>query len=92
MICSGEMPDLKIPEPEWFRAFWPNSHEQHSSQIKDLYRDLANNINFHYRTNSGKINDQIFLVETETEVEFLYTSEIIYHAKNTPRKKKTKTP
>ena len=35
--------------------------EKHFSQIEDLYRNPVNNINFHYRTNSRKINDQIFL-------------------------------
>ena len=28
-------------------------------QIEDLYSDTANNINFHYRRNLGKINDQM---------------------------------
>ena len=34
---------------------------KHFSQIEDLYRNTANNTNFHYRTNSGKIIDQIYL-------------------------------
>ena len=37
------------------------SQEQHFSQIEDLYRNTANNINFHRGKNSGKINGQIFL-------------------------------
>ena len=53
--------DLKILQLEWLRAFWPITQEQHFSQIEDLYRNTVNNINFHYRTNSGEINDQIFL-------------------------------
>ena len=60
-ICSWKMLDLKIPRSEWLRAFWPISQEQYFFQIEDLYRNTANNINFHYRANSGKINDQIFL-------------------------------
>ena len=43
------------------KAFWPISQEQDSSQIEDLGRNTANNVNFHYRTSSGKINDQSFL-------------------------------
>ena len=37
------------------------SPEQDLFQIEDLCRNIANNINFHYRTNSGKLNNQIFL-------------------------------
>ena len=48
------MLDLKIPQSEWLRAFWPISPKQHFSQIEDLHRNRENNINFHYRTNSGK--------------------------------------
>ena len=43
---------------EWLRAFWPTSQEQDFSQIKDLYRNTANNKDIHYKTNSVKINDQ----------------------------------
>ena len=32
----------------------------HTSGIWDLYKNTANNISFHYRINSVKINDQIF--------------------------------
>ena len=60
-ICSGEILDLKILQSDWLRAFWPISQEQDFSQIWDLCRNIANNINFHYRTTSVKINDQIFL-------------------------------
>ena len=42
-------------------AFWPVSQEKDFSQIDDLWRNTANNINFHDRTHSRKINDQIFL-------------------------------
>ena len=42
-------------------AFWPVSQEKDLSEIDDLWRNTANNINFHYRTHSRKINDQIFL-------------------------------
>ena len=46
-ICSGEIFDLKIPQSEWLKAFWPISQEQHFSQIENLYRNTANDINFH---------------------------------------------
>ena len=46
---------------DWLRAFWPTSQEQDFSQIYDLCRNTANNKYIHYRTNSVKINDQIFL-------------------------------
>ena len=60
LICSGEMVDLKILQSEWLRAFWPIiSPDKDFSQIEDLCRNIANNINFHYGTDSGKINDQI---------------------------------
>ena len=55
-ICSEQMPDLKILQPEWLRAFWPISQE-HFSQTEDLYGNTANNINFHYKINSGRNND-----------------------------------
>ena len=55
------MLDLKILQSERLRAFWPISQQQYFFQIEDLYRNKANNINFHYRANSEKINDQIFL-------------------------------
>ena len=59
-ICSGQMLNLKILQSEWQRAFWYISQE-HFSQIEDSYWDTANNINFHYRTNSGKTNDPMIL-------------------------------
>ena len=60
-ICSADIVDLKILQSDWLRAFWPISHEQVFSQIQDLCRNTANSINFHYRNNSVKIIDQIFL-------------------------------
>ena len=60
-IYSGEIVDLKIPQSEWLKASWPISQEQHFSQIEDLCKNTANDIDFHYRANSGKINGQIFL-------------------------------
>ena len=39
----------------WLR-FWPISHKQKFSQKWDLCRNTANNINFHYGSNSVKIN------------------------------------
>ena len=61
-ICSGETVNLKILKSDWLKAFWPISQEEQDfSQTQDLYRNTGNNINFHYRTNSLKINDQIFI-------------------------------
>ena len=42
------------------KALWPISQEPDLSQIWDLRRNTANNINFHYWTNFEKMNDQIF--------------------------------
>ena len=46
-------------QSDWLKLFWPISQEQTFSQIWGLCRNTANNINFHYRSNSVKINDQI---------------------------------
>ena len=54
------MLDLKILQSEWLRAFLPICQE-YFAQIEDLHRNTANSINFHYRANPGKINDQNFL-------------------------------
>ena len=52
-LCHHFVPEI--------RAFWSISLEPDFSQIKDLFRDIANNINFHlYRTNSQKINNRAF--------------------------------
>ena len=45
---------------DWLRTFWFISQELEFSQIWDLGRNTANNLNFHYRKNSVKINDKIF--------------------------------
>ena len=45
---------------DWLRVFWPTSQELDFSQIYDLCRNTANNKHIHYRTNTVKINDQIF--------------------------------
>ena len=58
---TGEILDLTTTQSEWLRTFWTIPLEQHFSQIEDLYRNTENNINFHYRTNLGKINDRIFI-------------------------------
>ena len=51
---------LKIVQSHWLRTFWPISQDLEFSQIWDLCRNTANIKNFHYRTNSLKINDTIF--------------------------------
>ena len=55
-----ETDDLKMLQSGWLRAFWPISLEPDFSQIWDLYRNVTNNMNFHYKLNLEKINDQIF--------------------------------
>ena len=57
LYCSKDIVDLKILQSDWPRAFWPISQETDSSQIWDLCKNKANNINFHYRPNLEKIND-----------------------------------
>ena len=47
-------------QSDWLRTFWPISQEPEFSQIWDLCRNTGNIINFHYRTNSVKINNTIF--------------------------------
>ena len=59
-ICSGDIVDFKILQFDWLRIFWPISQEQKFSQIWFLCKNTANNISFHYRVNSVKINQQIF--------------------------------
>ena len=63
-ICSAEIVHLKILQSDWLRAFWPII--QDLSQILDLCLNPTNNT-FHYRTNSVKINDQIFLQIQKTQ-------------------------
>ena len=55
------MLDLKILQSEWLREFWLIFQTQNFSETEDLYRNTVHNMNFYYKTNSGKINDQIFL-------------------------------
>ena len=43
----------------YLKTFCPISQKQTFSQIWDLCMNTANNINFHYRTNSVKTNAQI---------------------------------
>ena len=59
-------------------AIWLNENIlAHISQIFNLCRNIANNINFHYRTNSVKINDN-FSINSKNHVfgpflvQFLY--------------------
>ena len=46
--------------PDWLITFWSRSQKPEFSQIWDFSRNTANNINFHYRTNSLKIDDKLF--------------------------------
>ena len=49
----------KIIQSDWLGTFWSISQEQNLSQIWDLCRNTVN-INFHYITNSVKINAKFF--------------------------------
>ena len=55
-ICYGHSVDLKILELDWLRAFLPISLKRDFSQIWNLCRNVANNINFHYRKNSAVLH------------------------------------
>ena len=57
LICPGDIDDLKILQSDWLRAFQPISQKQDFSKILDLCTNTVNSTNFHYRTNSVKIND-----------------------------------
>ena len=57
---AEKMLDLKILQSESLRAFWHISQEQHFFLREDFYWNTANT-DFHYRTNPGKINDQMSL-------------------------------
>ena len=52
------MTDWKILQSDWLRTFWPISRTKTFPSM-DLCRAKANNINFHYRPNSVKINNKI---------------------------------
>ena len=65
LICSEDMVDWKILQSEWLRRFWPISRELKFSQIWNLSRNTANNTSFHYRTNSVKINDKNFSINSK---------------------------
>ena len=56
-LCSRDRVDVNILQSDWPRAFWPITQETHFSQVQDLSKNIANNINFLYGPNSEKIND-----------------------------------
>ena len=56
---SRDTVDRKILQSDWPRTFLLISQESDFSQAQDLYRDVVNNINFRYTTNSEEIKDQI---------------------------------
>ena len=58
--CSRDIVDLKILQSDWLRPFWLVSQQADFSQAQDFCRNIGNNITFHYRSNSGKTNDQMF--------------------------------
>ena len=56
LIHSGDMIDWKILQSDWLRTFWPKSQKSFFFQIRDLCRNTANNINFHFPNFGGKNN------------------------------------
>ena len=71
------------------RAFSLLSHEQDFSQIKNLHRNTANNINFHDRTSSGKIDQKMtedfFIQKNLFLTYFLHISPILAAKKIFPK-------
>ena len=51
---------------DWMRAFWSKPQKNDFSQILELWRNTANNMNVYHRPNSGKISDQIFQLVKKT--------------------------
>ena len=58
-FCSRDT-DWKILQSKWPSQFWPIPQELDFSQRWNLRRNIANNINFHYRPNSEKTHDRLF--------------------------------
>ena len=56
-LSSSDVVDLKILQSDWPRAFWYISQELDFSQVWDLCKNTANNINFPYKLYSEKINN-----------------------------------
>ena len=52
--------ELNILRSDWMKACQPISQKPDFSQIWDVYMNIANNINFHYKLNSDKINGKAF--------------------------------
>ena len=62
------MIDLKILQSDWPRPFWPTHQELDLSQIRFLSRNIANNINFHFRTNSEKNQSPNFSIKSKNSI------------------------
>ena len=56
-FCSRDIIDLKILQSDSPRAFWPISLKPDFSQVRDLSKNTATNINFLYRANSEKTSE-----------------------------------
>ena len=59
-FCFRDTVNFKILHSDWLGVFWPISQEPEFSQTLDLYRNISNNINFHYIPNAEKIMTKIF--------------------------------
>ena len=56
-ICCGDVADIKMVQSVWLKTFWPISKEL---DFPKYGLCAENSINFHYKINSEKINDQFF--------------------------------
>ena len=60
LFHSRNIVALKILQSDWATAFRPISQKPDLSQIWDLYRNVAKNIDFHYRPNLAKLIAKFF--------------------------------
>ena len=59
-IFSWDIADLRILQPDCYRAFWLIAQKPEFSQIWDLCKQKTNNLNFHLTPNPEKSNNTIF--------------------------------
>ena len=56
-ICLFHCFVLQVLQSDWPRRFWLISQETDFPKIWNLCKNMPNNINFHWRPNSGQNND-----------------------------------
>ena len=54
---SGDIVNLKILQSDWPKSFWSIFQELDFTQVRDWFKNTANNKNLLYRPNSEKNND-----------------------------------